>query len=84
VMSLCGFMSRTVGDVVVRLYESHGGRAEATLLTNFSHRQAIVTDLLERPIDASDTVRFDGDEIHLALRPFKILTLRFPGVERRA
>lgn len=72
------------GDVVVRLYESRGGRAEATVRTNFTHRPPIVTDLLERPIDESGTVSFNGDEIHLALRPFKILTLRFPSVERRA
>lgn len=72
------------GDVVVRLYESRGGRAETTVRTNFTHRQPIVTDLLERPIDESGTVSFNGDEIHLALRPFKILTLRFPSVERRA
>ncbi|SLE92017.1 Putative glycosyl hydrolase [Mycobacteroides abscessus subsp. abscessus] len=72
------------GDVVVRLYESRGGRAEATLRSNFGHGQPIVTDLLERPIDESGTVSFNGDEIHLTLRPFKILTLRLPSVERRA
>ncbi|MCV7191701.1 alpha-mannosidase [Mycolicibacterium brumae] len=61
------------GDVVVRLYESRGGRAEATITANFDHRGVVLTDLLERPIE---DVREAGD-VRLTLRPFKIVTLRF-------
>jgi len=39
------------GDVVVRLYEAHGGRARATLRTSFPLAAAQATDLLERPLD---------------------------------
>ncbi|MFB6900584.1 MULTISPECIES: hypothetical protein [Streptomyces] len=41
---------------------------------------ATVTDLLERELDPAenaDAIRRDGRQLHLALRPFQILTLRF-------
>ncbi|MFJ1748302.1 alpha-mannosidase [Streptomyces sp. NPDC088116] len=61
------------GDVVVRLYESGGGRAEATLRVGFPVTGAQVTDLLERPLHDAET----GEEgLRLRLRPFQILTLR--------
>lgn len=57
------------GDVVVRLYEAHGGRARASISTSFAHRGIQETDLLERPLaDASAEV---------VLRPFQVITLRF-------
>mgnify|MGYP006160506981 CR=1 FL=1 len=61
------------GDVVVRLYESRGGRARAVLTTSFPVSRADVTDLLERPLHPADT---SGPGLSLALRPFQILTLR--------
>ncbi|MGW9031160.1 alpha-mannosidase [Streptomyces sp. NPDC055722] len=62
------------GDVVVRLYESRGGRAAGTLRTGFPLGKAQVTDLLERPLGQVDT---DGNgSVPVRLRPFEILTLR--------
>jgi len=59
------------GDVVVRLYEAHGGRARTTISTSFAYRRIQETDLLERPLgDASAEV---------VLRPFQVITLRFTG-----
>jgi alpha-mannosidase len=63
------------GDVVVRLYESLGGRATATLRTGFPLARAEVVDLLERPLPSPVQLR-DNDGIQLSLRPFQILTLR--------
>jgi alpha-mannosidase len=63
------------GDVVVRLYESRGGRATARLRTGFPLVRASVCDLLERP-QAELTPDPDGT-LPLTLRPFQILTLRF-------
>ncbi|MGW1721972.1 alpha-mannosidase [Streptomyces sp. NPDC002306] len=56
------------GDVVVRLYESRGGRARATLTPGFPVSRAEVTDLLEQPLHESD--------LTFELRPFQILTVR--------
>lgn len=62
------------GDVVVRLYESRGGRAQAMLITGFPLAQAQVTDLLERPTSAPPGQR--GNTVALTLRPFQIITVR--------
>ncbi|GGV06084.1 alpha-mannosidase [Streptomyces spectabilis] len=61
------------GDVVVRLYESRGGRARAVLTSAFAVAHAEVTDLLERPLHPATTT---GAGLTLSLRPFQILTLR--------
>ncbi|MGW7660580.1 alpha-mannosidase [Streptomyces sp. NPDC054756] len=60
------------GDVVVRLYESRGGRARAVLRTGFPLAGAEITDLLERPLEP---VAVDGG-VPVSLRPFQVLTLR--------
>ncbi|MFJ6645573.1 alpha-mannosidase [Streptomyces sp. NPDC091290] len=60
------------GDVVVRLYESRGGRARAVLRTGFPLAGAEITDLLERPLEP---VAADGG-VPVSLRPFQVLTLR--------
>ncbi|MBL1092100.1 MULTISPECIES: alpha-mannosidase [Streptomyces] len=62
------------GDVVVRLYESRGGRATGTLSPGFPVERATVTDLLERPLH--DEEAGPTAELTLELRPFQILTLR--------
>ncbi|MFG2291287.1 alpha-mannosidase [Streptomyces sp. NPDC048595] len=62
------------GDVVVRLYESRGGRATGTLSPGFPVERATVTDLLERPLH--DEEEGPTSDVTLALRPFQILTLR--------
>jgi len=64
------------GDVVVRLYESLGGRAATVLHAAFPVARAQIVDLLERPTAGEPLpVGADGS-IPLALRPFQILTLR--------
>ncbi|MGW9133648.1 alpha-mannosidase [Streptomyces sp. NPDC055681] len=61
------------GDVIVRLYESAGGRAAATLRGGFPVVRAQITDLLERPLHEATA---DEHGLVLALRPFQILTVR--------
>ncbi|MFJ2911354.1 glycoside hydrolase family 38 C-terminal domain-containing protein [Streptomyces sp. NPDC087228] len=61
------------GDVIVRLYESAGGRANTTLRVGFPVVQARITDLLERPLHEADT---DEHGLVLSLRPFQIVTVR--------
>ncbi|WP_432001298.1 alpha-mannosidase [Streptomyces sioyaensis] len=62
------------GDVVVRLYESHGGRASGTLSPGFPVERATVTDLLERPLHREE--EGPTSDLTVELRPFQILTLR--------
>ncbi|MEU8685363.1 glycoside hydrolase family 38 C-terminal domain-containing protein [Streptomyces sp. NPDC048611] len=62
------------GDVVVRLYESRGGRATGTLSPGFPVAHATVTDLLERPLHEEE--EGPTSDVTVELRPFQILTLR--------
>ncbi|MET9883386.1 glycoside hydrolase family 38 C-terminal domain-containing protein [Streptomyces sp. NPDC006430] len=65
------------GDVVVRLYESRGGRATATLMAGFALSAAVESDLLERPLPGTAVGPVaDGGAVPLTLRPFQILTVR--------
>jgi alpha-mannosidase len=63
------------GDVVVRFYEALGGRRRAVVRTDFAHTASYPVDLLERRLDAPVP---DANGT-LELRPFQIVTLRFPG-----
>ncbi|MEP7019088.1 MAG: glycoside hydrolase family 38 C-terminal domain-containing protein [Pseudonocardiales bacterium] len=65
------------GDVVVRFYEARGARATARIGTDFEHGEPYPVDLLERHRDEPD-VSVDGTGVAVGLRPFQILTLRFP------
>ena len=62
------------GDVVVRFYEALGGRRRAHVRTGFAHAEPYPVDLLERRIDGPVP---DADGA-LEVRPFQIVTLRFP------
>jgi alpha-mannosidase len=65
------------GDVVVRLYESQGGRATTRLTADFPVLTATPTDLLERPLPGAGPLpRTDGSTVELSFRPFEIRTLR--------
>jgi alpha-mannosidase len=69
------------GDLVVRLYESQGGRASTRLTADLPVVTATPTDLLERPLpDAGPLLVTDGSTVELSFRPFEIRTLRLtPG-----
>ncbi|MGW6719766.1 glycoside hydrolase family 38 N-terminal domain-containing protein [Streptomyces sp. NPDC054995] len=64
------------GDVIVRLYESLGGRAAAHLRTGFPVTTALTTDLLERPLADAPHLPVTDAGIPVALRPFQIVTVR--------
>ncbi|GAA2949719.1 glycoside hydrolase family 38 C-terminal domain-containing protein [Microbacterium luteolum] len=65
------------GDVIVRLYEAHGGRAAARLSAAFDFAAVAETDLLEREIDATAVRAVEGRAVDLELRAFQLVTLRF-------
>ncbi|MFC9687888.1 alpha-mannosidase [Kribbella sp. NPDC056951] len=62
------------GDVIVRLYESTGGRSRGVITPSFEATSVTEVDLLERHL--ADRA-LDGGAVALDLRPFQILTLRF-------
>ena len=76
------------GDLIVRCYESTGGRASATLSTAFMASVVSVCDFLEREypeaaqaatlVDraAADNAGTPGAAINVTLQPFQIVTLR--------
>ncbi|MHA7274622.1 alpha-mannosidase [Arthrobacter sp. TMT4-20] len=64
------------GDVVVRLYEAFGGRADALLTLGFLCDAVVATDLLEREVDGVFPAA-DDRQVALRLRPFQLVTLRF-------
>jgi alpha-mannosidase len=64
------------GDVVVRLYESLGGRAAARLTAGFELAGALSTDLLERRWAQTQEYATTSSGVDLTLRPFEIVTLR--------
>jgi alpha-mannosidase len=67
------------GDVVVRLYEALGCRGEARVRGAFEHGAAYAVDLLERPLPTEGVVVDQGERgVALAVRPFQVVTLRFP------
>jgi alpha-mannosidase len=70
------------GDLVVRLYESLGGRAGAVVRVDAPVGEPWVADLLEEPLeDAALRPRVLGTApavARLELRPFQVVTLRFP------
>ncbi|HWC79957.1 MAG TPA: glycoside hydrolase family 38 C-terminal domain-containing protein [Pseudonocardiaceae bacterium] len=65
------------GDVVVRIYESLGGRAVSTVRADFPATAVTRTDLLERPLPGTAEEPLADNEIQLRLRPFEIVTLRY-------
>jgi alpha-mannosidase len=72
------------GDVIVRLYEPLGGRAEVTVRPSFTIDSAVETDLLEDDLARVDPnggipralLGSDSGAARLALRPFQIVTQR--------
>lgn len=67
------------GDVVLRLYESLGGRSETRLRLDFEHAGVEVVDLHERSdaeVAALAPVALEGKTVTLVLGPFQVVTLR--------
>ncbi|MEV6793075.1 glycoside hydrolase family 38 C-terminal domain-containing protein [Streptomyces sp. NPDC051320] len=64
------------GDVVVRLYESTGGRARVRLGLGFDASGVALTDLLERPLEGASVPALQENRVQLSLRPFELVTLR--------
>ncbi len=64
------------GDLIVRLYEAHGGPAMSDVLFDLEVREVVVTDLLERPVEPRSSVQRIHGGARVELRPFQLTTLR--------
>ncbi|MFT4293945.1 MAG: glycoside hydrolase family 38 C-terminal domain-containing protein [Micropruina sp.] len=64
------------GDLIVRLYESSGGRATTQLLLDLDVAAVRAADLLERPGEPVEYAADGAVSVELALRPFQVRTLR--------
>ncbi|MFG1793175.1 alpha-mannosidase [Nocardia sp. NPDC049149] len=65
------------GDVVLRVYEAHGGRASALVTAGFPSTDVQVCDLLERPLPKDPSATVEDAGVRVRLRPFQLVTLRF-------
>ena len=72
------------GDVIVRLYESLGGRSQSRVVPGFTTADVQEVDLLERPLPGDALVMVEGGVATLRVRPFQIVTLRLRPAARRA
>ncbi len=66
------------GDLIVRLYESTGGRADSRIAFAGVAKKIWLTDFLELPTSAEQV---SGGSIDLQFRPFQVITLRLSGLQ---
>jgi alpha-mannosidase len=66
------------GDLIVRLYESTGGRCSSRISFAGSAETISLTDFLEAPVSAETA---SGSSIDLEFRPFQVITLRLSGLK---
>jgi len=62
--------------LILRLYESHGSHARATLTFSGTLNAVEHVDLLEEPLAADVGLEHAGERVSLRLRPFQVVTLR--------
>ena len=62
------------GDVVLRLAELYGSHGTATIQPAFPFQEAVICDLLERPLSV---VECSDGKLMLPFQPYQIQTLRF-------
>jgi len=62
--------------VILRLYEPHGARGEATLRFNHDVARVQRVNLLEEAVEGGAHPTVEGNAVRLVVRPFELLTLR--------
>ncbi|NXT15633.1 MA2C1 mannosidase, partial [Prunella fulvescens] len=60
--------------LVVRLYEAHGSTVTAWLQTSLPVKEAMLCDLLERPV-AQGRLRLEQRGLRLSFSPFRVLSV---------
>lgn len=67
------FEKRKGKSVILRIYDSLGGRSEGTIETSLHVKKVWKTNILE---DDGDVVEFEKGKIKIVLRPFEVATFR--------
>jgi alpha-mannosidase len=67
------------GDLIVRLYEAIGGRAQTTLTLDGVASEIKTINLLEHDLEQGE--RTTGSAIELSFRPFEVISVRFSKVK---
>lgn len=67
------------GDLIVRIYESIGGRANCRISLPAMAKRISLTNFLEQETDPGEAVQ--GSGVDLELRPFQVQTLRVSGLK---
>jgi alpha-mannosidase len=60
-------------EIILRVYEAHGGRGTATLETKFGRDRAAMTNLLE---EETETLEIVDGTLEFDFRPFEVKTIR--------
>lgn len=70
--------SGSTNEVIVRIWESFGGRGTATLNTCFAFDHVTECNLLEEDVasDKSNVVSFDAKTVTFKYKPFQVLTFK--------
>lgn len=69
--------SGATNEIIVRVWESFGGRGTATLNTCFAFDHVTECNLLEEDVTGdSHVVSFDSKSVTFKYKPFQVLTLK--------
>jgi alpha-mannosidase len=60
-------------QIILRVYEAHGGRGTATLETTFGRGRAVMTNLLE---EETETLEIEDGTLEFEFKPFEVKTIR--------
>jgi alpha-mannosidase len=60
-------------EIILRVYEAHGGRGTATLETKFGRNHAVFTNLLE---EETETLEVTDGTLEIGFTPFEVVTIR--------
>jgi len=63
-------------EIVLRLYESHGGRCKFHLHSDLPVKRIAKVDMLEEELENGDKVTWENGGVALSVKPFEILSLK--------
>lgn len=62
-------------DIIVRLYESFGGRTKFNFKSCFPIKSAHLCNMLEEKLEESTKLEWNEGQVSLSIKPFQVITL---------